>query len=248
MAEPQASLKTTDTTTVGDLRSVPSMEESYRRDLPLLLGALAKLAAKGYAVPPQEGMDLIHDFYADLWRAITAKYDPERARYQTYLYACFVRFARPRIIRMLRWHYSITDPKIIVNYMESRSNGDESPSESSVDVQLVRRIIKRLPDLCAPILIEYLGDERSSEREIANKFSITRYRVRELLAEAFGRIAVGINEAGAIPEGDWQVLLALWRENRTVKETASQLDRAVSEVQKTNTRAFKLVREAAKYH
>jgi len=40
-------------------------EAAYRQFRRLLLGALARLSRQGFAVPPAEGLDLIHDFFAE---------------------------------------------------------------------------------------------------------------------------------------------------------------------------------------
>ena len=51
----------------------PSWEEAYRLHRSLLFGALSKLAWSGFAVPPDEGLDLIHDFFIEAWAAVEFK-------------------------------------------------------------------------------------------------------------------------------------------------------------------------------
>src|SRR4051794_27876736 len=79
-----------------------SVAASYRTLQPLFYGALARLAAQGFAVPPADALDLIHDFFLEAWPGITARYDPAQGRKEPYVYRAFIRFARPRIIRLQR--------------------------------------------------------------------------------------------------------------------------------------------------
>ena len=45
----------------------------------------------------------LKDFYVEALPGLLERYDASRARFSTYLYGAFLRFARPRVVRSLRW-------------------------------------------------------------------------------------------------------------------------------------------------
>src|SRR4051812_39949290 len=79
-----------------------SLDIDYARYRRLLTAALARLARNGYAVPPDEGLDLIHDFFVEAWEGLIHRFDADKASFETYIYGAFIRFARPRIVRLNR--------------------------------------------------------------------------------------------------------------------------------------------------
>ena len=65
---------------VGD--ALPNIDESYRELRPLFFLALGKLAKQGFVTSPADGLDLIHDFFADEWSNINRTYKPSRGNYR----------------------------------------------------------------------------------------------------------------------------------------------------------------------
>src|SRR5262245_45870274 len=88
-----------------------SIEVAYEKFRGLLFSALAKLAIQGFAVSPDDANDLVHDFFVEAWSGIADRYEPSRASTTTYVYSAFVRFARPRIVRLQRFRGSLVEPK-----------------------------------------------------------------------------------------------------------------------------------------
>lgn len=226
--------------------TVPSLEVAYVSLRPLLFGALGKLARQGFVVAPSDSMDLIHDFFAESWEGIVSRYDSEKGRFEAYVYVAFLYFARPRIIRLQRLNCQPLGPS---DFRESGGSnvGTEADFELSPDVATLRAAISHLPELEREVLSAYIHAADHSERELAREFSTTRHKLREILVGALGRIVVLLDKPERMPERDWQVALALWRDERTVPEAASYLGLTEHQVRAAHARNNKLLAEALKY-
>src|ERR1019366_9813343 len=91
--------------------NAPDLESAYRKLRPMLFGALGKLSRQGFSVLSSDGLDVIHDFFVDEWTKVSATYDPSKGKLESYVYAAFVNFARPRLIRSQRLQRSLADPQ-----------------------------------------------------------------------------------------------------------------------------------------
>src|SRR5438270_1228739 len=80
--------------------------QEYER---LLWRVLAQLARDGFIAPPDEGRDLIHDFYLEAWPGIRERFDPKRGAFQAYVFSAFYRFGRRRIIDLQNWRGRLVD-------------------------------------------------------------------------------------------------------------------------------------------
>lgn len=219
-------------------------QEAYRRYRRLLLGALARLARTGFAVQPEDGLDLIHEFFATSWQQVVDHYDPSHARkasFDTYLSAAFLRFARPRISRLRRWQQQLCDPGTIAAV--AAASGDGHAVHRVEDASVVRASIDALGAPLRDILRAYLSEPGTSERTLARSFGITRYRLREHLTDAFGTVAVRLNERGAISDADWDAANALWRDGQTVRQAAATLGQPAAEIQTVRRRILALLTE-----
>src|SRR5262245_55127128 len=121
----------------------PTLEDAYRQYRGLLFSALGKLAAQGFSVPPDDAADLVHDFFAEAWGGIAERYEPERATLGTYVYAAFVQFARPRIVRLQRFRGSLVEPREVERLAEAESDAPE-PGDV-LDLQRLHKAIIVLP-------------------------------------------------------------------------------------------------------
>lgn len=222
------------------VKAGPETATSYLRFRRLLFGALVHLAQQGFALSPTEGLDLIHDFFAEAWDGIVSHYDSTKGKFETYVYGAFVHFARPRIVRFHRWQSCLLDTAELARTIEEQSEA-EVPVESWHDVSAVRQALSQLPSIEREILHSYLIADSPSERKIAQEFSISRYRLRETLAQALGHVAALLGERGCIPESEWKVAVALWREGRTVQEAAAYLGQTVQEIRAARARIGKLI-------
>lgn len=222
---------------VGEALS--DIDQSYRELRPLFFLALGKLARQGFVTSPADGLDLIHDFFADEWEKVSRTYKPSRGSYRTYAYQSFVQFVRPRIVRIQRFQNYRLRPDEMESALKEPAATSPSP-EVSYDHQLVRGRIAELPELQRAILTEYVYSEKS-ERALAQAFSVSRHRLRELLVEGLGRVLVRLERPKAISLVDWQVALALWRDARSISQTAKYLHLTEHQVRSANARNFKFL-------
>ena len=211
----------------------------------MLFKALSGLARTGYPAPPDEGMDLIHDFYIHAWPGVSARYDASRASFDTYLFACFVRFARPRIARLMRLRETLMGPA----EMEAAAQAARlvvAGSPDAPDIPAVRAALAALPADGRALLDAYLDDAAPSERLLAARFAMTRYGVRLKLAETLGLLAVRLGLADGLGEPDRAVALALWADQRSPRQAAALLGMSTDAVQTTKIRLFTRLVEAAR--
>lgn len=228
-------------------RNIPSMERAYRELRPLLFGALGKLTRQGFAVPLTDSMDLIHDFFAEAWEGLTSRYDPNKGRFEVYVFSAFVRFARPRILRLHRLQSGLLDSEEFANIADTRVDvGREF--EFSHDSRVVAHAMERLPPFERKVLSGYINSPTHSERMLARELSVSRYRLRESLVEALGRVTVLLDKPEYIPAKDWSVARAIWQEERSVSDAAQELRLTEHQVREAHSRNTKLLAEALRYH
>jgi RNA polymerase sigma factor (sigma-70 family) len=199
---------------------------SYER---LLWKLLSKLAQQGYVVHPMDGRDLIADFYADVWGGLVDRYDASRGEFTAYLVSAFFRFARRRIIQAQSWRSRLVD----VEQLASRA-GSVRPPEEAAELANVRSLMDRLGEPERSILRGRLQGE--SERTLHDRLGISRYRVREFLIDAIGKVASALGEVRPKEPADAKVAIALWKDGRTIRDTAALLDLSVSDVRDARER------------
>lgn len=215
---------------------------TYPRAQRLLGIALSRLAATGYPVPPDEAADLIHDFYVEAWGQAIARFDPSLAKLETYVFACFLRFARPRIARLDRLRSTLMAPAEMESILGT-GGGDVAAEADGSDILATRRAVAALPDESRQLLTSYIDDVRPSERALADRFDLTRYQLRTRLADALGRIAVELGASKSFAEPDRAIATVLWADNRSSREAANLLDLPIAEIQAARRRIFaRLVR------
>jgi RNA polymerase sigma factor (sigma-70 family) len=224
---------------------VPAWDEAYIRYRPLLFSALSGLAKHGFAASPDDGLDLIHDFFLDAWHPLVRNYDRRRAKFETYLYASFVRFARPRIIRLHRWSDALVEPSSLTT-LDTAEVQVEPAETAERDIKAVRAATAKLDPFERELLITYVSSPRMSERDLAQRYSLTRYRLRMSLADALAKTAVYLGETSALDDAERSLILALWHEGRTVKQAAAVLKRPISEVQTMRSQFFHRLSYAVK--
>jgi RNA polymerase sigma factor (sigma-70 family) len=193
------------------------LAEVYEAYTPLLLSGVAALARKGLDINPGEGLEVIHDFYLEALPGLFERYDASRARFSTYLYGAFLRFARPRILRNIRWKRLLVP---LDGAIEHAIAFDETLSEQSQ--QSVSAALERLPKPLRDVLEARLA-QHQSERQIAKDFGVSRYVVRQRLAEALGRVAVAIGHAETIREDLRPFALRLWRDEVSLMQLAGEI-------------------------
>jgi RNA polymerase sigma factor (sigma-70 family) len=222
---------------------LPSLELAYPRLRTLFFAALAKLARNGFVVSPDDGMDLIHDFFAEAWPGLEKHFDPGKGNFESYAYGAFVQFARPRIVRLKRWQNSL----IGAERLESLA-GDAGVETESADQERMRQALAKLPDGEQNILRRYIYSEYSSERVFAKQLGISRYRLRAILIEALGGLAVSFDRPSEIAPQDWNVAQALWRDCRTIQEASAVLEMTPQQVRSANSRNVRFLGEILKHY
>ncbi len=216
----------------------PNMETAYHELRPIFFHALAELARHGLAVAPGDGIDLIHDFFAEKWNDVARNYQPDKGTLRQYAYKSFVYFARPQILKLRRIQGSLVD----IN--EVGFSAAVEASIASHDRKVLLNAISTLPERQKCILCSYIYSDAPSERKLATNLGLTRYRLHEELVEALGRVVVLLHRPDAMPETDWRVAQALWRDLRTFQEAAGYLGITTHQVRKANSRNMRLLGEA----
>ena len=193
--------------------AVPDLEAAYMTLRPAMYRALGRLARQGFIISPTDLQDMIHDFFVEAWPGLALRYNPALSSFEAYAYGAFVQFVRPKVIRLHRLQHDLTEPALL----QSIPGGDTPEAELSHDRDLLLRAIKGLPDLLGQVLTSYCY-AGESERALARKMQLSRYKLRELLIDALGRVVVALDRPEAIPESDWTVAKAVWLDQRSVWE------------------------------
>lgn len=228
-------------TQMRDTLSVPPLELAYAELRPLLFDALARLARQGFAVSPSDAMDFIHDFFLEAWTKIATNYDPDKGRFEPYVYAAFVQFARPRIARLQRMQRDLVDPAELREMVRGDEASGEADLTSGLDQEVVQRVLQGLDLEERELLLAYFGSSDFSERRLARHLQIGRYKLREQLLTALGKVALQLNQQANFSELDWKIGRSLWLDQRSVGETAGYLGITEAQVQNGHHRNLKML-------
>src|SRR5437870_4631773 len=142
----------------------PDMETGYTRYRALFFDALARLARQGFVVQPADALDLIHDFFADVWKGLAERYDSAYGSAASYTYGAFVRFARQRIIRLQRWGPRLRDMAYLAD--QAREQTVQSPLNSFVrneEMESLQEALSELPLERRTVLLEYFASGPRSQ-------------------------------------------------------------------------------------
>ena len=132
---------------------------------------------------------------------LVRNYDWKRAKFETYVYASFVRFARPRIIRLHRWNDALVQPSGLT-MLDTAEVRVEPPETAQRDIKAVSAAAAKLVPFERELLIAYVSSPATSERDLARRYSLTRYRLRMLLADALAKTAVHLGETSALDDAE----------------------------------------------
>jgi RNA polymerase sigma factor (sigma-70 family) len=196
----------------------------------LLLSVVGRLAREGLVCPPDEALDLVHDFFADEVPTLLQRYDERRSAFSTYLYLAFHRFARRRLARRLR------QAAILADARWCRDHAYEPGLVDALAASEVRQALEALSEGDRNLLLEYLDTDRPSERRMAASRHWSRYRLRTEIVEAFGKLAAQFARPTGVGLEDWKVAELAWKYGYTVDEAAKELGRRPSEVRAARDR------------
>ncbi|MCJ2026467.1 sigma-70 family RNA polymerase sigma factor [Methylobacterium sp. J-067] len=211
---------------------------------PVLLRMLSSLARNGYAVSPDDGLDLVHDFFIEAWTGVVHRHDPHKSPFPAFLNHTFLAFARPRIIRLKRWRTTLLDPADMARLQDVR-HVVVAEREHVEQILLVRAVVQSMAPKDRKLFQCYLSGD-GSEREIATRFGLTRYALRSRLVDLFGEFAARFGHLSNAPMANNLVVDAIWHRHRTPKEAASFLRIPVPEVQAARTRMYSILVAAVK--
>lgn len=182
-------------------------------------------------------------FYAEAWEGLLSRYTPDRGSWASYVQGAFIRFARRRILRLRRYRHQTVSLEQLSGLafpqeVPPRASPDENP-ELSLDVDRVSAALARLPGVQSEVLMAYV--DLDSEREVATRLGLTRYRVREYLAEGMGRLALQLSRPPSIPEKDWAATRVILEHGHTAKAAASILGWTPERVQRAHQRNLSIL-------
>jgi len=200
-------------------------EDVYLKLRPVFLQGLAAVARQGFVTPLADGMDIIHDFFLDEWPSVQRTFDPSKGSLEPYLYRAFIRFARSRIVRMRRMSHATLDSRIINRLAVAAAE----PSEGDLKREDLANALKTLQPQQRALLHEYL-ESGDSERSIASRHGLSRYRLRKQIAEVLWHVAVRLGRPTGVLARDWRVAVAVWRDARSIDETAGLLGLSTHQV------------------
>lgn len=205
--------------------------QEYER---LLWKIISKLAQQGYIVPPGDAQDIIHDFYVDVWPGLVDRYDSSRGHFRAYLVSAFYRFARHRIIKLQSWRSRLVNIEHLVAHADSLPHLEQTAELAGVSRAIHALEVPEKLVLCGRL-------EGQSERSLCDQVGVSRYRVRELFIDAIGKVASMLGEIHAKNPLDAKVAVALWKEGRTVRDTAALLGIAVPKIRQARVRNVALI-------
>jgi RNA polymerase sigma factor (sigma-70 family) len=220
-----------------EVSRLPSLAEGYKIFVPLLLSAVAQLTRNGFATLPDEGFDLIHDFFLEVYPKLSKLYDPVRGSQTAYIYAAFFKFSRRRIARSYRQRHQLAELAGGIETLAILTGPEDGPPAVAERHELEEALseeIGRLNPNARSVLDAYLRAGGGSERRVAANLGLSRYEVRERLADVLGSLSVNLlgradNPAKAYGK-DWPIAVALWRDGRDIADVADALKMPISAV------------------
>ncbi len=217
-----------------DRADLPDLAEAYPRYRGLFLSALGRFAARSIPVPPDQGLDLVHDFFTEEWAGIRRRFDPSRGPANAYVYSAFVRFAQARLIAAAR----LREVPIAIWRTVPEGPRDDSPQERIlIDEEERDRLRASLFSLEEPdrkLLLRF-AESGTSERALARELGLSRHAVRERLVGSIGRLVVDL-VAPRVPSRDREAVVALWGDLHTAREASRLLGIPEAEVREVRQR------------
>lgn len=196
---------------------------------------LAALARNGYAVPPSDARDLIHDFYLDAWNGINERFDPALGSFASYIATAFYRFARRRILKLESIQHRMVDFESVVAELSTWKTPADI-LEAREQLQAVNAAVAQLTPLEQEVLDGFLSGAQSSERQLALRHALSRYGLREVLVDSVGKVAVTLGRSGSSSKTEETIAELLWKYGQTPRNVANLLGIPVAEVQGARSR------------
>lgn len=197
--------------------------------------AFAKLAAQGFVVPPDEAQDVIHDFFIEEWGGIRSRYDASRGKFSSYLFIAFFRFARQRAIRLQNLRAQLVASGLF-EPEDPRAQDPSEVSEHHEQLDSLRAALRSLPSDEREVLGGFLNQTRFSERLLAKRHHVSRYRLREILIDALGRVSTSLGWHPDVARSlDRKIVESLWRDGQTVQAAAARFGIPADQIRAVRT-------------
>lgn len=220
-----------------ELRSADSLATAYDMLRTPFLDALTRLAYEGYALPPSDYHDLVHDFFLEVWPKVVSAYDEKKGPIKGYAYVAFVNFVRARLKKQHRYRKVLAD--VLAQKQQTPHDEPELHRAYEHDIEIMQQAKRLLPNTEQALLNDYFSEAGLSERTLAKKYGFTRYGIRKALVEALGRLAVLIDEMPAgMNELDWKVTRAILAQNFTLAQAAAYYGLTTHQARQAHARTF----------
>jgi DNA-directed RNA polymerase specialized sigma24 family protein len=222
--------------------SLATMDASSARGhfRPLLLRITARLAAQGWFTRPEDGLDVIEDFFETQWAGLAQRYIESKAPAHSYVGRAYSYYARRHFAETRRWTNTLVDSATLASLVDP-TTAQEQFSES--DRTAVADALTKLSSQAHQALLAYLAASGKHERDVARRLGITRHRLRSLVSDAFGRVVVAIGAASEFSGQDREIALLLWRDGLSVSRIADRFNLTAKEVQETRSRFLQRLKQ-----
>lgn len=214
-----------------------NLSQAYTDIQPMLWSALARLGRQGYRTNPDDGLDLVHDFFLEAWRNLTKRYNPTLGKFTSYVYGAFLQFARRRIVEGARWqHHMMT----LEDAPTEEADSDDYDKYSDIERRVVHSAFRALPSRSREILRQriILGH---SEREVAALTALSRYAIKKATAESLAGLAVRLDKPRSIDSKDWALVQAIWKDGLTVPAAAQLLHMTTEQAKRSRNRLLEFL-------
>ena len=203
---------------------------------PFSMASWGRLARQGFVNKRSQGLEIIHDFFSEVWPELGERFDPEQGTMDGYVTGAFARFARRRLVREAFWFRHLeTEPSAS---MRGRAAATEI---DPVDRQRLRDAVQALSDEDRELLQERYGQDELSERELARVRGWTRYHVRDRLARALIRVSCQFGDSGMLSASELSVARELFAEGRDLNYVANSFDMTEAQVRLMRSRILKAI-------
>ena len=219
-------------------RDPDAWSEAYRVYLPVFYGILGRLARQGFVARASQGLEIIHDFFTDVWLQLAGRYDPEQGTMDAYVTGAFARFARRRLVREAYWFRNLEAD------LPEKKPGKQEPTIDPIDRKRLRQAVAALSSEDQKLLQARYGQKALSERELSREHGWTRYRVRDRLAQALIRVSCQFGDSGVLSQGELAIAQALFCDGHPVHEVARSLKLTESQVRQARARILKSIGDA----
>jgi len=209
---------------------LPGTDADFARYEGVFWRVIASLARHGYAVPPSDARDLIHDFYLDAWNGLQDRFNPELGSFVAYIGGAFYRFARRRILKFETLAHRAVDFESAVAGLFAAGTPPDI-LERNEDLAFIHAALEKLLPNERQVFEDFLSEGKVSERDLAQRYALSRYALRELLINSMGKLLVSLQTPQPRSDAERTVADLLWRQGETPRSVANLLQMPIAEVQ-----------------